>query len=252
VKKAGVFVLAVLSMAACLSAQDKADKNSKDFSLCGSIAYGFGLGGQWIDASVTHYGSAIQERSDKYLNYGDGFKLELGGVYRLLENLDAQGVLMYNFGTPEIEATDQDAQSGDKVTNTYKTGTFGIKILAVPKVKVFDLLDMYVGFGMGLYFASLSWSNSETPQYDGNYTTSPAIGFCGSIGVNYPVYNDLIVYAEMAVEEMSFTVTSILSANDGSLTTFEQDSKASSGVFPPAKIPGSNVAFRIGAKFPVF
>ena len=251
-KKTSVLILLVLSMATALFAQDKVDKNSKYFSLCGSLAYGLGMGGQYIGSSMTHYGAAIQERSDKYLNYGDGFKVELGGLYRLMENLDAQGMLMYNFGTPKIEAIDENVLNGATVTNIYKTGTFGLKILAIPKLKVFDLLDMYVGFGMGLYFASLSWSNSETSQFDGYYKTSPAFGFCGSIGINYPIYNDLIVYGEIAIEQMSFTVTSILSAEDGSLKTFEQDSKATSGVYPPEKIPGSNVAFRVGAKFPIF
>ncbi|MGB7568437.1 MAG: hypothetical protein WBM07_11285 [Chitinivibrionales bacterium] len=247
-KKASVFVLVVLSIATGLFAQDKGDKNSKVFSLCGSIAYGFGVGGQHIDSSLKVDGATILEKSDKYLNYGDGFKVELGGIYKLMENLDVQGMLMYNFGTPEIQAIHENA--GETATNTYYAGTFGIKVLALPKIKILDLLDMYTGFGVGLYFASLSWTNSETPT-EGNYTTAPALGFCGSIGINYPVYNDLIVYGEIAVEAMSFTVTSVFNPEIDKKLFFEQDSQANN-IWSPAKIPGSNVAFRVGAKFPVF
>lgn len=58
------------------------------------------------------------------------------------------------------------------------------------------------------------------------------------------------VIGEMAIEQMSFTVTSIQSALDGKQTTYEQDSKALN-IMAPLKIPGSNVAIRIGAKFPI-
>jgi hypothetical protein len=250
-KKASVLFMIVVSTATVLFAQGMTDKNSKDFSLCGSLAYGFGVGGQWIDESVKYNGAAIQDKSDKYLNYGDGFKLELGGMYKLMEYLDAQAVFSYNAGVPSIEAVNQNVVPGTQVTNTYKTNTFGIKAMVLPRVKILDLLDMYTGFGLGLYFGWLSWTNSET-TFDGNYKTSPALAFCGTIGANYPVYNDLILYGEIALEQMSFTITSILSALDGRQTNFEQDSKATSGVLPPDKIPGSNVAFRVGVKFPIF
>jgi hypothetical protein len=242
-------VIVFVSMATALFAQGNVDKNSKTFSLCGSIGYGFGIGGQWIDASVKINGTAVQEKSDKYLNYGDGFKLELGGLYKLMENLDAQAVFSYNAGTPSIKAATERVNS--TVTNTYAANMVGFKVMAIPRVKILDLLDMYSGFGIGLYFASLSWTNSAE-AYQGNFKTSPALAFCGSIGANYPVYNDLIVYGEIAIEQMSFTVNSELNGETGELINYEQDSKASNGILPPPKIPGSNVAFRIGAKFPIF
>jgi hypothetical protein len=248
VKKTSMFVVVVLSMTTALFAQGKTDNNSKTISLCGSIAYGFGMGGQWIDQSVSINGLAVQERSDKYLNYGDGFKLELGGLYKLMENLDGQAVFCYNSGTPSIKAVTQRVNS--LVTNIYSADMLGFKVMALPRVKIFDLLDMYTGFGMGLYFASLSWTNSAT-TYQGNFRTSPALAFCGSIGVNYPVYNDLIVYGEIAIEQMSFTRTSKLDAETGDQTTYEQDSNANN-ITAPDKIPGSNIAFRVGVKFPIF
>lgn len=246
-----VLIILVLSMATALFAQDKSNRSSKAFSLCGSIAYGFGMGGQLIDTSKKiDNQSTLQEKSGKYLNYGDGFKLELGGIYKLMENLDAQAVLSYNAGVPTISAVYENAETSTSFSNTYKANTFGIKAMVLPRVKIFDLLDMYTGFGIGLYFASLSWTYSET-TVKGYFTTSPAIAFCGAIGVNYPVYNDLVVYGEMAIEQMNFTVTNILNAKDGKLTTYEQDSQANN-IQPPSKIPGSNVAFRVGAKFPIF
>jgi hypothetical protein len=249
-RKITVAIIAVFAMASALFAHDTTNADSKVFSLCGSIGYGFGMGGEWIDASVKLNGLAVQERSDKYLNYGDGFKLELGGIYKLMENLDAQAVINYNAGVPNIQAITE-INSANKTINTYKPSTFGFKTMVLPRVKILDLLDMYAGFGVGLYFASLSWTNSET-NFDGNFKTAPALAFCGSVGANYPVYNDLIIYGEIAIEQMSFTVNSILDAGTGDQTNFEQDSNANSGVEHPKKIPGSNIAFRVGAKFPVF
>jgi hypothetical protein len=249
------FCLAIVligSLASALFAQkDPANKNSKDFSLCGSIAYGLGVGGQWIDASVKTNGQAIIEKNDKYLNYGDGFKLELGGIYKLMENLDAQAVLSYSPGVPEIQAVNESISDNTKVTNTYQAGMFGIKVMALPRVRILDLLDMYTGFGFGLYFTSLSWTNSST-SFDGNFETSPALAFCGCIGVNYPVHNDLIIYGEIGLEQMSFTENSKVDAGSGLLTSYVQDSKASNDIPPPPKIPGTNVALRVGAKFPIF
>jgi hypothetical protein len=240
-------------MATALFAQDKVDRSSKAFSLCGSIAYGFGMGGQWIDASEKIDNQAIlQEKSDKYLNYGDGFKLELGGIYKLMENLDAQAVLSYNAGVPTISAVYENAETNTSFSNTYKANTFGIKAMVLPRVKIFDLLDMYTGFGIGLYFASLSWTSSKT-SIEGYFRTSPALAFCGTFGVNYPVYNDLIVYGEIALEQMSFTQTSSLDPSqiNNFQKNYEQDSYVNN-IYPPEKIPGSNVAFRVGAKFPIF
>jgi len=250
-RKFGLVFVLIGSLAFAIFAQkDPANKNSKDFSLCGSIAYGLGVGGQWIDASVKTNNQAIVEKSDKYLNYGDGFKLELGGIYRLMENLDAQAVLSYNPGVPEIQAVNESISDNTKVTNTYQAGMFGIKVMALPRVRILDLLDMYTGFGFGLYFASLSWANSST-NFNGNFETSPALAFCGSIGVNYPVHNDLIIYGEIGLELMSLTVNSIQSAITDEQTNFDQNSTANN-IDPPKKVPGTNVALRVGAKFPIF
>jgi hypothetical protein len=234
---------AALCLAQVVPAQSYRASQEKSLSIIGSFASGFGIGGYYQGSSYKIANTVVVERKDQYLNYGEGIKLEAGAHYRLTQNLGCQGVLGYTWGLPTIKISD------GIETETYKRSMFGIKALVTPQVQVLDLIDIYAGFGFGLFFGWMSWEKPST-VFKGEYKTNPAFAFCGSIGAEYPVINELILYGELAIEQMNFNVTRSRTTASSAETVYEQNSTASN-LSPPPKIPGSNVALRIGVRFPI-
>jgi hypothetical protein len=234
---------AALCLAQAVPAQSYRASNEKSLSIIGSIAGGFGIGGEHVGTLDKVINDVTTESKDQYLNYGEGLKAEAGAHYRLMEHLGCQGVLSYTWGVPTIKTT-----VGNE-TETYSHGMFGIKVLAAPQVQVLDLIDVYAGFGFGLFFG---WVSSERPSspYKGMLKSNPAFAFCGSMGAEYPVMNELILYGEIAIEQMSFTVTRRRTTDSSDETVYEQNS-TEQNLPPPPKIPGSNVALRFGVRFPI-
>jgi opacity protein-like surface antigen len=242
-KKAVMMVVAAALMTGPASAQ----MPQKPFSIIGSIGYGFGVGGYYVGSLNKYANTVLVEKNDQYLNYGHGLKIEAGVHYLLMEHLGCQAVLSYTAGVPPIQVTNIPA---GLETETYSRNTFGIKALLVPRVQVLDLFDVYAGFGMGLFFGWLSWERASSP-YKGEYKTNPGFAFCGSLGAEYPVIRELIVFAEIAIEQMNFTVTRSRGTESSLETVYEQNSTAPN-IFAPPKVPGSNVALRAGVRFPIF
>jgi hypothetical protein len=218
--------------------------SDKSLSIIGSFAGGFGLGGFYQGSLETMSGGVVTDRKDQYVNYGEGIKLEAGAQYRLMDHLDCQGVLGYTWGVPVIKVT-----NGNQ-TETYSKSMFGIKVLAMPKVQVLDLIDVYAGFGFGLFFGFMSWENPAT-AFKGEYKTNPAFAWCGSLGAEYPIMTELIAYGELGMEMMNFNVMRSRSTDSSLEMVYEQNSTALN-IRPPLKIPGSNIALRVGVRFPIF
>jgi hypothetical protein len=234
---------AALCLAQAVPAQSYRSSSEKNLSIIGSFAGGFGIGGEHVGTLDKMANGVLTESKDQYVNYGEGIKLEAGAHYRLMEHLGCQGVLGYTWGVPTIKTSD------GVETETYKRSMFGIKVLAAPQVQVLDLIDIYAGFGFGLFFGWMSWDRPSSP-YKGEFKTNPAFAFCGSMGAEFPVMNELILYGELAIEQMAFTVTRGRGTDSNLEIVYEQNSTAPN-LPPPPKIPGSNVALRFGVRIPI-
>jgi hypothetical protein len=153
-----------------------------------------------------------------------------------------------------------DDGAGTKTTVNYSWTTIGIKALVKPTFQILDLFDVYTGFGVGLYFA-MSGSDIKRTIPGAEYTAktvdanNPALAFIGSLGVEYPLTENIIMYGELYCEQMSFTTTQTTYANstfpNGYVTpVYYHEDEAGSA--PPPKTPGTNIAIRAGVRFPIF
>jgi hypothetical protein len=258
-------MIAVLLLACGCLARYGAEKK---FDLYLTTGYGFGVGGSYLDASKTYDGTGtLTKLEDHYRNFGWGIKLDGGVDYLLMDKLFVQGGFCFNFGVPGISNVidNPPANPGSKTTVNYGWTTFGIKALIKPTFQVFDLFDVYTGFGLGLYFAMSSTDiKSSTPV--GDYSAksvdanNPALAFIGSLGVEYPLNENIIMFGEIYCEQMSFTMISTVYSNstfagshngdyDNRTVYYHEDETNSQ---PPPKIPGTNVAIRAGVRFPIF
>jgi hypothetical protein len=234
----------------------------KKFDLYLTTGYGFGIGGTNVGASETYAGGILTARDDHYQNFGWGIKLDGGVDYLVMDKLYVQGGLCFNFGVPGISNV-QDDGAGTKTTVNYGWTTFGIKALVKPTFQLFDLFDVYTGFGLGLYFAGSGADiKSTTPGGDFSARSvdnnNPALAVIGSLGVEYPLTENIIFFGELYCEAMSFTTTSTAYSNStypggnnyfNHIVYYHEDETNSP---PPPKTPGTNVAIRAGVRFPIF
>jgi hypothetical protein len=235
---------ATMCLVQAVSAGSYRAQQEKSLSIIGSFAGGFGLGGYYQGSLIKLSGGVISERKDQYINYGEGIKVEAGAHYRLMDHLGCEGVLGYTWGVPTIKT------SNGMETETYSRSMFGIKVLAMPQVQVLDLIDVYAGFGFGLFFGWMKWVRPSS-AFEGEYKTSPAFAYCGSLGAEYPIIPELILYGEIAIEQMNFNVLRSRTTDSSVEQVYEQNSTANN-ILPPLKVPGSNVALRAGVRFPIF
>jgi hypothetical protein len=238
--------------------------SEKKFDLFVTTGYGFGVGGyqdRAVDFSSTTSGGNLVSREDHYRNFGWGIKIEGGADYKLMDHVYGQGALNYSFsavpGTKNIHEI-----SGISTTSVnYNWSVFGIKAGVKPTFRALDLLDVYTNFGIGLYFAS-SGADLETTTIGGGVSTSkardsnrPAMTFISAIGAEYPINESVIVFGEINCEQMSFTTTKTEYSQssgvlyDDHVVNYEED--VTDRPAPP-KIPGTNIALRVGVRFPIF
>lgn len=249
-------VIVFLCMASFVCAQGlKKDR----FDLFLATGYGINVGGLDVGPSTTQNGPGTTpiSKEDHYLNYGRGIKIEGGASYKLIEHLYGQFALCYNFGIPGITRTEEVIGSYT-LTEKYSFGMFSVKALVKPMFRVFDLLEMYTNFGMGLYFASSSADisrigiNAYTQKAEDS--NSPSLGFIGAIGVEYPINESVILYGDIYGEMVSFTMTKTVYSEsnppDLDRINYYQQDVTDRGT--PPKTPGTNVAIRVGVKFPIF
>jgi hypothetical protein len=252
-------MIAVLLLACGCLARYGAEKK---FDLYVTTGYGFGVGGRYVGPSETYNGAVLTTREDHYQNFGWGIKLEGGADYLLMDKLFVQGGLCFNFGVPGISNV-LDNPGVEKTTVNYGWTTIGIKALIKPTFQLFDLFNVYTGFGLGLYFAMSSADiTSSTPGGDFSSkaidSNNPALAFIGSLGVEYPLNEFCILYGELYCEQMSFTTTKTEYTNStfpggntyiDHIVYYQEDVTDRA---PPPKTPGTNIAIRAGVRFPIF
>ncbi len=248
-----------LSFANFESEKGRAGSQENTLCLMASAGYGFRMGGAEYPASA--YGES-QERdaagdvlkvSDHYLNYGQGIKLEIGGEFGILPNVGAEVEVMFTGRVPRTKI------EYDSPTTTWeekwKQACFGIKLLAVPRFTIFDLLDMHIGFGAGLFFTSLTFTNSDPARglHEGYVKTRPALAFVGKLGVDYPLTDILYLTIDLATEQASFTLTKYRRTDDTTVYLAERNREpyTSNNVVRPEKLPGTNLAIKLGIRVAV-
>ena len=233
----------------------------KKFDLFLTTGYGFGVGGyqdSTQDFSAT-YSPNVTSREDHYRNFGWGIKIEGGADYKLMDHVYGQAALNYSFSAVPGTKNVHDLTGVGTSSVDYHWSIFGIKAGIKPTFQILDLLDIYTNFGIGLYFAS-SGADLEataagiTSTSKAKDSNTPSLTFISAIGAEYPITESVILYAEINCEQMSFTTTKTeytqsTGAFDNRVVNYEEGATDRP---PPPKIPGTNVALRVGVRFPIF
>jgi len=238
--------LFVICLAAITFAQQSSDPK---LSIFGSVGAGFKIGGD-LYTSITRNGLVVEKEEDIYLNYGGGFKINLGAQLRLMEKLGARAEFAMSFGVPKFEIADKTiiGNTTASTTTEYKRHMYGLKLMVVPQFDFLDLITMYTGVGLGFYWNSLKYETKDALSSDkGKIVSHPALGFNGMLGADYPVSEKFGLFGELGFDLVSFKWKKRVSDEDGT-TFYEKDDKNNEA---PKKVPGSNWQIRIGAKFNV-
>lgn len=232
----------------------------------GMVGYGFGVGGSLIpatpDAVLANQKKYTQSQTinasgelikahDEYLNYGGGLKVEVGAELGVMEKVAAEISFEYTAGVPYLKVKHKDEQTPiNSFEETFHKSTFGFKALAKPHFMVLDLLEAYCGVGIGLFFNKCTFNNSDTlfGLHEGYFKTHPSLGFVGQLGAYYPIHERLDIKAELAFEQMSFSLKELRPTESNFIYHYERNSTADNE-YQPIKIPGSNLAIRVGVRF---
>jgi hypothetical protein len=236
----------------------------KKFDLFLATGYGFGVGGyqdRTADFSSTVSNGNLIDREDHYRNFGWGMKIEGGADYKLMDHLFGQAAFNYSFSAVPGRDNVQEITGVSTSSVNYNWSVFGIKAGIKPTFQILDLLDVYTNFGIGLYFAG-SGADLKTTTVGGGVSTSkaidsnsPAMTLISAIGAEYPISESIILFGEINCEQMSFTTTKTeYSQSTGTpyadrVVNYEEDVTDRPS---PAKIPGTNIALRVGVRFPIF
>ncbi|MBD3240358.1 MAG: hypothetical protein GF331_07220 [Chitinivibrionales bacterium] len=249
-------------------------KPEMKFSMFYTVGAGFSIGGV---GSIPGFGSLesatetdgnLSDIDDDYANLGRGLKMDLGASYKFHDYLKVVGGFALTIGIPQAGFVYEDITTtppSSTTTYTFESNNsqFGLKALLVPTWRIFDLLDMYMGIGLGLYWNSFNYKYSvETTspgvatvrqEEEGELDLKPTIPFIGMLGVEYPVADRLILYLDGCFEAMNITVREIErgDVNDFNNPDVKFD-KDDANEDPPPKMPASNFAIRLGVRVPLF
>ena len=229
-------------------------------SLSARFGYGFRVGGsQYIGSHFgetrlcSSFDGVLLETDDHYLNYGQGLKVELAGDYTLMPHVGAELALHFTGKAPRTRIEYDSIATSWK--ETFKQACFGAKVMIVPRFRVIELIDMHAAFGIGLFFATLSFTNSDPllGQHTGYIKTRPGLAFAGRIGAEYPLSDRVAITANLCAETVSFTVKQRRGTTDPTVYTSDYNrSSLSSSIERPEKIPGSNVSILIGTRIAIY
>ncbi|MBD3315268.1 MAG: hypothetical protein GF344_05740 [Chitinivibrionales bacterium] len=239
--------------------------NERRFGAFLAMGYGFPVGGRYIGSSEVYdlrdnWPHSPIDVEDHFLNYGRGIKVEGGVSYRFLERVRARLGFQFSGGTPKIGIV-QDQRYNARVTErTYRWSMFGIKGLVVPRFEVFELLDMYTGVGMGIFFTSSSYNITQTGGLTAKAEAdhSPTIGFLGLYGVDFPIADNIMVFGELNLEAVRVTTKTLrvydsnFSDGDAYPNSTENYEDDVTDRDPRQRTPATNVALRLGVRFDIF
>jgi opacity protein-like surface antigen len=228
----------------------------------GSLGYGFGTGGQLFSStqlSAGVNGRDSIDRKDRYFNYGRGLKVDLGVQYFMMENVALQAGFYYSGGVPALEASYRvDTASATIFDSTFSFHhhLFGLKVCAVPRFEILELLNVNAGVGIGLFWNSLRYEIvSETPtatrNEEGAIQSSPTLGLVGLVGADFPLTDLMSLYSEVGFEQMSFKWKKriIDQSQFGRRTGSYNFEKNTPNQEPPPRIPGSNWRIGVGIRY---
>jgi opacity protein-like surface antigen len=228
------------------------------------VGAGIGVGGRDVGASQSWsapVGGYLTKTTDNYLNFGSGLQLEGGADVRIMQHLYGQAALCYGNGLWGIDKVVEYA-GGDKTTDQYSYSTLGIKMLVKPTFQVLDLFTVYTGFGIGLDFGWLTIHrtdvgpgvNLSARADDGQW---PAFAFEGSLGLDYPITQSIIIFGELQCEVMNFMTSQRTITNSNYVTDPDWTNQIknyqtnATDRDPPYSTPGTNVGIRVGVQFPL-
>jgi opacity protein-like surface antigen len=242
---------------ATLAAAFAARADYETLNLYGSVGVGFGMGGKLYTSSerpvVTQPPTKI---NDKFYNYGGGLKLDIGCQYFMMENLALQPAFSYSVGS-KLETKNSIGDSNESYALTRQL--FGIKLAVVPKFEVLDLIDMYVGVGLGFFWNSSHFERTYSvpaltilQKADGKIVSLPTLGFNGILGADYPLNDKLTLFGELGFEQTRFKLKKMI-IDKSTITGFDEGtyfySKNDSQNLDPEEVPGSNFQIRFGIRY---
>ncbi len=214
-----------------------------------SLGFGFPTGGQLFTSNFIDGNDTTEE--DKYFNYGQGIKLDIGLQYFMMENVALQAGFGYSGRIPGLETRNTTGLLAVSNTTTkYKSNLFSLKALVVPRFEILELLNTYTGVGIGFFWNSLSYeavtvSGTNRHNYEGKIKSTPALGLLGLIGIDIPLSDLTAVFGEVAFEQMSFKWKKRIEGK-GYTEVYEKDA---ANLEAPPKVPGSNWQIRFGIRF---
>jgi hypothetical protein len=170
-----------------------------------------------------------------------------------MKNVAADVSFEYTAGIPFTRVKfENNTSTGNTWVEKYKKQCFGIKALVVPHFMFLDLIDVYTGVGIGVFFNTLKYTNSDSRfgMYDGYMKTKPTIGLLGAIGGIYPLSDRIDLKGELAFEQLSFTLKELKPTDSPKIFHYTRNSVASNE-YQPIKIPGSNWAIKVGVQYKI-
>ncbi|HEX2958888.1 MAG TPA: hypothetical protein VHO70_18785 [Chitinispirillaceae bacterium] len=238
-------------------------QTNETFSVYGSIGYGFGSGGQLFSSTIIRTEGSVDtvERKDRYLNYGQGLKIDLGIQYFMMENVALQAGFCYTPGVPGLKTEYRNDFTDHFIDSTveYHRNMFGIKAMIVPRFEIFELLNMHTGVGAGFYWNTLSYDITRTTTADtalteeGSIKSAPSFGLNGLLGVDYPISDLLSLFGEIGFDLTSFRWTKQMIKN----TEFDRQTgsynfeKNTPNQRPPLRISGSSWRLSFGVRYAI-
>jgi hypothetical protein len=252
-----IIAISLIGFSLPVQAQSSMSKKER-LNLFASLGYGIGVGSRYVGQSTTTNTSltpgVVINAEDQYYNTGSGIKLDGGAALKLMERLDAEIAAEFTagIGSPEVEV--KETVAGLIASNTYSNSQLLFRLCIVPNFSFLDLVDVYIGVGLGpvLTFSSeeikQTGVNTEVRDFDNGVT----IAMLGKFGCYYPLNNFASLYGECGFEMMNVTQNGYTPRDtNGNQTgtkvefvydTYDQPNNN------PVKTPGSNITIRFGAR----
>lgn len=250
-------------------------QSNETINVYGSIGYGFGSSGQLFPSTIIkteNLAADTIERKDRYLNYGQGLKIDVGVQYFMMENVALQAGFIYTPGVPALtteyryDYTIAGAQGFIDSTVEYHRNMFGIKAMIVPRFEIFELFNMHTGVGAGFYWNTLRYeinstrrneiagiSSDSTRTEEGSIRSTPSFGFNGLLGVDYPISDLLSLFGEIGFDMTSFRWTKQMIDNTefNRATGSYNFEKNTPNQRSPLRVSGSNWRLSVGVRYAI-
>lgn len=232
-------------------------EGDEKISLLGSIGFGAGIGGNVYSSDDATKPSA----ETKYFNYGKGLKFDFGARFGLADNLKAQADFDISFNVPKLEIVNKPIATTTETTK-FSSSMFGIKAKIIPEFEFLELINMYTGVGIGLYWGTFKYESktsttigsiTTSSEREGKFVAAPSLGLSGFLGADFPLSSKLTLFGELGFDAVSFrwkkeVVEKSPVASEVGTRNYEKDDPNN---LPPPKVPASNWQIRVGVRMGV-